>query len=78
MQLVEETHYRLFDWERRMYSVKEHLALITSILRDAAEQKSNIWEVKLNLGGWEEGTEHQGPEKGQCGVSHTPGRETGA
>lgn len=42
MQLVEETHYKLFNWERRVYRRKEHLALITGILQDAAEQKGNI------------------------------------
>lgn len=39
MQLVEETHYKLFNWERRIYRRKAHLALITSILQDAVEQK---------------------------------------
>lgn len=42
MQLVEETHYKLFNRERRVYRRKEHLALITGILQDAAEQKGNI------------------------------------
>lgn len=42
MQLVEETHYTLFNWERRIYTRKEHFALITSILQNAVEQKGNV------------------------------------
>lgn len=74
MQLVEETHYKLFNWERSIYTRKEHLALITSILQDAVEQKGNIQEVKPVLGELQENTKHQGPEKGQCNMWHT---ETG-